>query len=176
LPAALNRSAATRRRTVSGVTTAEAVNVAETVLRQMRFSIEKADADAGVVTTAPLTAAQFFEFWRSDNVAPGSVLEANLHTLRRSVRMDFADADGHVCIRCAIRVQRLSLPENEVASVSQAYRMHSRSSPTMQRFELNPSQREAMSWIELGDDPMLAAEILRKITQRIEEPKEDETT
>ncbi len=162
--------------TVPGVTTAEAVDAAEIVLRQMRFSIEKADARAGIVTTAPLTGGQFFEFWRSDNVGLDATLEANLHTLRRSVQMDFDRVDDQVRIRCTIRVQRLSLPENEVASVSQAYRIYSRSTPTMQRLDLNPSQREAMSWIDLGDDPKLSAEILRKITQNIEQPEKDETT
>ena len=147
--------------TLSGVTACEAVNAAEAVLRQMRFSIDKADPDAGVVRTFPLTAGQFFEFWRSDNVDAPSALEANLQTLRRSVRVDLVQTDGQVRIHCAIRVQRLSLPENEVASVSQAYRIHSRSSPTTQRIDMHPSQREAVHWIELGDDPKLAAEILQ---------------
>ncbi len=161
--------------TLRGLTVAEAMEEATTVLRRLHFGIR--NADAGVVTTVPLTAAQFFEFWRSDNVGLDSTLEANLHTLRRSVRMDFAEtADGGVRIRCTIRVQRLSLPENEVASVSQAYRIYSRSTPTMQRLDLNPSQKEAVTWIEMGDDPALAAEILSKIARNIEQPKEDETT
>ncbi len=160
---------------LSGVTVAEAMEEATTVLRRMHFGIQ--NADAGVITTVPLTAAQFFEFWRSDNVGLDSTLEANLHTLRRSVRMDFAEtADGGVRIRCTIRVQRLSLPENEVASVSQAYRIYSQSTPTMQRLELNPSQKEAVTWIEMGDDPALAAEILGKVARNTEQPKEDETT
>ncbi len=162
--------------TITGVTTAQAVEATKTVLRQMRFNIEKADAQAGVVRTLPLTAGQFFEFWRSDNVDLGNALEANLHTLRRSVLVDFAQADGSLRVRCTIRVQRLSLPENEVASVSQAYRIHSQSTRTTQRMDLDPSQREGMSWIELGDDPKLAAEILRKIAQHIGRPEEDETT
>lgn len=161
--------------TVSGVTVAQAMEEAVTVLRGMHFGIQ--NADAGVITTVPLTAAQFFEFWRSDNVGLDSTLEANLHTLRRSVRMDFAETgDGGVRIRCTIRVQRLSLPENEVASVSQAYRIHSQSTPTMQRLALNPSQKEAVTWIEMGDDPALAAEILGKVARNTKQPKEDETT
>ena len=51
--------------TLSSVTACEAVSAAEAVLRQMHFSIDKADPDAGVVRTFPLTAGQFFEFWRS---------------------------------------------------------------------------------------------------------------
>jgi len=162
--------------TITGVTTSEAVEATRTVLRQMRFSIEKADAQAGVVRTFPLTGGQFFEFWRSDNVDLGNALEANLHTLRRSVLVDFARTDGSLRVRCTIRVQRLSLPENEVVSVSQAYRIHSQSTRTTQRMDLDPSQKEGMSWIELGNDPKLAAEILRKIAQHIGRPKEDKTT
>ncbi len=162
--------------TLSGVTACDAVNVAEAVLRQMHFSIDKADPDAGVVRTFPLTAGQFFEFWRSDNVDAASALEANLQTLRRSVQVDFLQTDGQVRIQCAIRVQRLSLPQNEVASVSQAYRIHSQSRPTTQHIDLHPSQREAMHWIELGDDPKLAAEILRRIARNIEQQRKDQTT
>lgn len=161
---------------ISGVTTAKAVEAAETVLRQMRFAIEKADAEAGVVRTLPLTGGQFFEFWRSDNATPAYSLEANLHTLRRSVLVKVAEADGILQVRCTIRVQRLSLPGNEVASVSQAYRIHSHSTRTTQRIDPDPAQKGDMSWIDLGDDPKLAAEILRKIAQNIGPPEEDETT
>lgn len=170
------REGNTQDLTMTGVTTSEAVEAAKVVLGRMRFTIEKADAKAGVVRTLPLTGAQFFEFWRSDNVDFGNVLEANLHTLRRSVLLDFTETDGRLHARCAIRVQRLSLPENEVAGVSQAYRIHSQSTRTTQRIDLDPTLREGMSWIELGDDPKLAAEILRKIAQHIGQPEEDEAT
>ena len=160
----------------SGLTTAKAVEAAETVLRQMRFAIEKVDAEAGVVRTLPLTGGQFFEFWRSDNADLAGSLEANLHTLRRSVLVDVAQADGVLQVRCTIRVQRLSLPGNEVASVSQAYRIHSHSTRTTQRIDPDPAQKGGMRWIDLGDDPKLAAEILRKIAQNIGRPEEDETT
>lgn len=162
--------------TVPGVTAAEAIDATESTLRQMQFNIEKADADAGLVRTLPLTAGQFFEFWRSDNIGSASVLEANLQTLRRSVQVEFLQTDGQVRIRCTTRVQRLSLPDLDVASVSEAYRLHSRSTATIQRIDVHPLQREAMHWIELGDDPKLAAEILRRIARSIEQSKRDRTT
>ncbi|NLZ06045.1 MAG: hypothetical protein GXY19_12810 [Phycisphaerae bacterium] len=161
---------------ISGVRTAEAVDAATKVLRQMRFAVEKADAQAGVVRTLPLTGGQFFEFWRSDNADLSSSLEANLQTLRRSVLVEVAQVNGMLQMRCTIRVQRLSLPGNEVASVSQAYRIHSHSTRTTQRIDPDPTQKGDMSWIDLGDDPKLAAEILRKIAQHIGRPEKDETT
>lgn len=161
---------------IADVTTDQAIEAAETTLRRMHFVVDKADAKAGVVRTLPLTGGQFFEFWRSDNVGAASTLEANLQTLRRSVRVDLFEADGQVHIQCTTRVQRLSLPENEVASVSQTYRIHSKSKSATQRIDLHPSQREAMQWIELGEDPGLAAEILRRIVRNIEQSKKDQTT
>ncbi|MDI9431014.1 MAG: hypothetical protein RBR19_12100 [Sedimentisphaerales bacterium] len=170
------RSEDTQAITIPNVTSDQAIDAIETTLRRMQFVVEKADAQAGVVRTLPLTGGQFFEFWRSDNVGAASTLEANLQTLRRSVRVDVFEADGQVHVQCITRVQRLSLPENEVASVSQAYRIHSHSRPTTQRIDLHPSQREAMHWIELGEDPKLAAEILRRIARNIEQSRKDQTT
>lgn len=46
----------------------QAMKAAEEVLDQMHFSIEKADAEQGLIRTRPLAGAQFFQFWRSDNV------------------------------------------------------------------------------------------------------------
>jgi len=74
---------------------------------------------------------------------------------------------GQVRLTCAVRVQRLSLPENEVASVSQAYRMYSKSTPTLQRLELGPAQKERLAWIDLGEDAALATRILKRIAQEI---------
>jgi hypothetical protein len=67
-----------------------------------------------------------------------------------------------------VRVERLSLPENAIASTSQGYRIHSQSSPLLQTFELTGRQQAGMAWIDLGDDPALAAEILRRIERKLE--------
>jgi len=145
----------------------DAMSAAETTLTRMHFDIEKADPIRGIIRTRPLTGAQFFELWRSDNVGPAHVAEASLHTIRRSVELRLQPSGNQVRIDCTVRVQRLSLPENEVASVSQAYRMYSRSTATLQRLELEPEQRENLAWIDLGDDPTLAARILKRIAQDI---------
>ena len=60
---------------------------AERVLTRMHFAIEKLDAEQGVVKTRPLRGAQFFEFWRSDNVSSYDCEEANLQSVRRTVEL-----------------------------------------------------------------------------------------
>lgn len=161
---------------ITAVSMADAMNVAEATLSRMQFVIEKADLNQGIIRTRPLTGAQFFEFWRSDNVGPTQALEANLQTLRRSVELHLTPYGGQIRMDCHVHVQRLSLPANEVASVSQAYRMYSKSTPTMQRLELEPEQREGLAWIDLGEDPSLAKRILKQVTERICSEGKDETT
>lgn len=161
---------------VADLSIAEAMDAAEEALSRMHFVIEKADPTAGVIRTKPLTGAQFFELWRSDNVGLAQTAEASLHTLRRWVELRFQPRDGQLQIDCTVRVQRLSLPATEVASVSQAYRMYSVSTPAIQRLELGPEQQEGLAWIDLGEDPALAERILERIIQRIPQPEEDETT
>lgn len=153
---------------LDGVSRAETLRAAEDTLSRMHFVIEKLDAEQGVIRTEPLRGAQFFEFWRSDNVGLYNAAEANLHTIRRAVELRVTEEQGRVSVGCSVRVQQLSLPENEAASISQAYLMHSASFAGVQRLELNPRQRQGMAWIDLGQDPDLGARILKAITKRLQ--------
>ena len=150
-----------------GISMTDATEAAEDVLAEMHFTIEKADIDSGVIRTRPLPGAQFFEFWRSDNVGGDNSLTANLHTIRRTVELNVSQLDGELCLGCDVRVQRLSIPEHEVSSSARAYQMFSRSKPSLQRLTLNPEQQKEMAWIDLDNDTLLAAEILKRIEARI---------
>ena len=163
-------SAPVRMLCQDGVTTADVIRATEDVLTRMHFAIEKLDIEQGIVRTRPLRGAQFFEFWRSDNASSYSSQEANLQSIRRSVELRVKPEDGGtsgLCIECDVSVQRLSLPENEIASTSEAYGIHSRSTPTLQRVEVTPQQRRAMTWIDLGKDRDLAARILERVEQKL---------
>jgi hypothetical protein len=153
---------------------AEAMSAARAVLGRMGFAIDKADPNAGLIRTEPLPAGQFFEFWRSDNVSFGEAVEANLHAIRRSVELHFRPSQGQVRINCTVSVQRLSLPGQAVSSVSQAYLIHSRSTPALQTFNLTPQQKATMAWIDLEDDGPLAQRILERIRRRITRQQEKE--
>jgi len=156
-----------------GMTRAEVVQAAGEVLTRMHFAIEKLDAEQGLVRTRPLRGAQFFEFWRSDNASVYDWAEANLQSVRRSVELRVRPEDANtpgLCVECTVSVQRLSLPPNEVAGTSEAYRIHSASMPTLQRIEVSPQQQRAMTWIDLGQDPDLAARILARVERRLKRP------
>jgi len=146
---------------------AETMEAAEDVLAKMHFTIQKADVQSGLIRTRPLPGAQFFEFWRSDNVGADNCLQANLHTIRRTVQLDISQQGEELCIGCDVQVQRLSLPERDVSSSARAYELFSRSSPLLQRLKLNPEQERGMAWVDLDTDKQLATEILRRIKERI---------
>lgn len=168
-----------------GVTTAEVIQSAQNVLTRMHFAIEKLDTEQGVIKTRPLRGAQVFEFWRRDNASTFDSEEANIQSVRRTVELRVSSktvdpkpeaggarslqppASSLLCLECTVSVQRLSVPENEIAGTSEAYRIHSRSTPTLQRIDLSPQQRRAMAWIDLGEDRDLAARILDRVAKRL---------
>lgn len=150
-----------------GLNKQQAMQIAEDVLGKMRFTIAKSDANLGVIKTRPLAGAQFFEFWRKDNVGSFNSAEANLHSIRRIAELDIRQQGTQLCIHCNVNTQRLHLPEQELRSRSRAYDMFSQSSPSRQRLILNPKQKQGMAWVDLGKDTRLATVILKRIENKI---------
>lgn len=151
----------------AGIDKQQAMQIAEDCLGKLHFSIAKSDANLGVIKTRPLTGAQFFEFWRKDNVGAFNFDEANLHSIRRIAELNITQQDAHLCISCNVNTQRLRLPEQEPRTRSRPYEMFSQSSSLKQRLQLNPKQKEGMAWVDLGNDPKLAAVILKQIENKI---------
>jgi hypothetical protein len=149
---------------VAGLDKPAVMQVAEDVLAEMHFAIEKSDANNGLIRTHPLSGAQFFEFWRSDNVGTFNSAEANLHSIRRIVEIRIGQKDKDVSVNCVVKVERLSLPEQEVSSSSRAYQMFSTSTSAMQKIRFSLQQQAGMAWVDLGQDKPLEAEILKRIS------------
>jgi hypothetical protein len=153
---------------VENINKLQVMETAEDVLAKMRFTIEKADAESGFIRTRPLAGAQFFEFWRSDNVGPENQLESNLHSIRRIAELNIRAQDDELFISCEVQVHRLSLPERQVSSSARAYGIFSQSTSSLQKLSLSPEQKAGFAWIDLGRDDLLAAEILKRIEQQID--------
>jgi hypothetical protein len=145
----------------------QAMQTAEDVLSRMHFTIDKADAEQGVIRTRPLPAAQSFEFWRTDNVGSFNSTEANLHSIRRTAELHISQEGGQLCINCDVKVQRLSMPERRVTTSGRAYEMFTSSIQSMQMLRLHPEQKEGMAWIDLGSDKQLATDILKQIEKQL---------
>ena len=152
---------------LADVQKAAAMQVAEGVLAKMHFTIEKADAEAGLIRTRPLSGAQFFEFWRTDSVGGFNSTEANLHSIRRTVELRFGKKEEGLCIDCDVKTERLNLPEQEVTSSARAYELFSKSRSSLQSMHLNPAQETGIAWVDLGKDRGLALEVLGRIQKQI---------
>jgi hypothetical protein len=127
----------------------------------------------GIIRTRPLPGAQFFEFWRSDNVGTENSVEANLHSLRRAAELSLTEQNAQLCIGCNVKVQRLSLPEFEVSSSSRAYEMFSKSTAKMQELILHHEQEREMEWLDMGQDTRLSTEILKRIEAKLKVKNEN---
>jgi len=147
--------------------TADAIKAAEEVLADMHFAIDKADVNQGYIKTRPLRGAQAFEFWRSDNIGSFNSAEANLHTVRRTVEINLSRDTGRLCINCNVQTERLNLPWRDVTSSGRIYQTFSQSTASLQRLRLSPEQKAGMTWVDLGKDQSLAAEILKRIQKQI---------
>lgn len=149
--------------------TAQVMEVAEGILGRMYFTVEKADLEHGYMRTKPLAGGQFFEIWRQDNRTAAAALRSNLHSVERVVELKFAQQNGETCVWCDVYLRRLSLPERRVHSTTGAYTLFSRGSPALLKLQLSPEQKEAMTWVELGQDKQLEAEILSRIDKLLSE-------
>ena len=83
------------------------------------------------------------------------------------MELNVSQEDDKVSIDCDARVYRLSFPEQQITSSGRAYKIFSKSTRSMQRLTVTPEQKQAMAWIDLGQDKQLASEILKRIEERM---------
>jgi len=146
---------------ISNIDKTESMQIAEDVLAKMHFTIDKADYENGIIKTRPLPGAQFFEFWRSDNVGASNALEANIHSIRRIVELHINQpATGGLSINCNVQVQRLNLP---------APRESDKRLPSQNLDKL--TRTAGAEWADLDKDTKLATKILKRIEKQIRNSK-----
>jgi hypothetical protein len=147
---------------LEGVAKADAMEAGEAALARMRFVIDKFDVERGLIKSRYLSAGQFLEFWRKDNVGAERAAEANLHSIQRQAVLHFTESGGKLRIQCQVNTRRLSLPEQEVHGMSRAAGMFTEGSRTLQQLKL---EEEDLTWMELGPDPRLEIKILESMTK-----------
>ena len=141
----------------------QAMAAAQTVLEKMQFEIEKYDTDVMYVRTQPLSGAQFFEFWRKDNVSAYDNAQANLHSIRRTAELTFTPNGTTTCVECQVYVQRLSIPESPLISTSQMGGVHTKSHTRFQTLKVDAERMAMSEWVDEDPDHALEQRILNKI-------------
>jgi hypothetical protein len=139
--------------------------VAEDVLTEMRFTIEKFDIQQGYIKTRPLAGKQLFEFWRSDNVGTYNSAEANLHSIIRQVEMKFHTKGQTTCALAFTNVKRLSLTEERLEGMERMAGIFTGGDADLQK--LNIKNLENADWINLGPDHLLEKRIHQLIKTKM---------
>ncbi|MBN1457497.1 MAG: hypothetical protein JW912_06575 [Sedimentisphaerales bacterium] len=142
------------------------MEIAEDALVRMYFVIEKYDVNAGFIKTKPLRGAQFFEFWRKDNTSFKKGAESNIHSIQRIVQMTVDQGEQGLCMKCNVKVQRLSIPEEEFLVMSRVQETFSEKSSSIQSLRVPEKKQSQMTWIDIGDDPVLETKILDTIERK----------
>ncbi len=117
-------------------------DAATEVLGKYRFTIDRADRRAGVITTFPMTGRHWFEFWRKDAATPRDVTEGTLQTIYRRVTVNIRrkEAGGkEYLVAVQVHTTRSDLPNPQVTSTSEAYNLF-----------LNPDMPRSASLTGLG--------------------------
>ena len=94
------------------------------VLREYRFTVDRADKREGIITTFPLVSRHWFEFWRSDTTTARDTLEASLQTIyrRATVRIRPVAPDSpYYSASVRISVSRSDRLNPQVTCTSEAY-------------------------------------------------------
>lgn len=146
--------------------TETAMGAAQKVITGMFFQIEKFDLDQGYIRTWPLSGAQFFELWRQDNASASSFAEANLHSLRRMVEIEFTRDGSQICMNCRVYVQRLSVPEQPIQGKTRLSGIYTQSDRSHQSLQLDSSEM-LVEWIDLGRDAELEQRIMNKTAKAV---------
>lgn len=82
------------------------------------FRVERLDSRAGVVTSQPMTTAQWFEPWRHDNTTAGDIARSSIGTYRRIVRFDISHSpDGRYIITPKVLIERQTVVGRRLGGV-----------------------------------------------------------
>ena len=145
----------------------QAFSAAQHIIEDMYFVIDKADEEQGFISTRPLGAAQFFEFWRSDTVGSYNFAESNMQSITRIAEITITPNGHNVCIDCTVKVRRLSLPQRQANFATEVPCLFTKSDESLQRLRLNKDQKKDTRWVDMGPDARLQARILDRINKRL---------
>lgn len=138
------------------------------VARDRMFTIDRRDFRGGVLTTEPLTSAQFFEPWRRDAITSEAVAESSLATIRRTLRFEFtAHDDGTFSVEPHVLVERYSAAERRLTSAMMYRSAFRKTTATGTRETDRGVQLPARYWYRIGNDPALEADLAAAIRRRI---------
>ena len=140
---------------------AEAMKIAEDVLSRLHFTVAKADAESGIITTKPLAGGQFFEFWRKDTSGRVQSLESSIHTIRRRGTVSISPKGEGSQVFVKVVKERKCAPGTSPDTLGETFNIFdTEDTDLMRQNQLDPTDYE---WVDMGRDDLLEQDILERI-------------
>ncbi|HEV2296842.1 MAG TPA: hypothetical protein VGR35_23580 [Tepidisphaeraceae bacterium] len=159
---------ATRENRVTASSFERLWNACADVARDRLFTIDRRDYRRGVLTTEPLTSAQFFEPWRRDAITADAVAESSLATIRRTIRFEFTRHDGGTfSVVPHVQVERYSAAERRITSATLYRSAFRKTTATGTRESDRGVAMPARYWYPIGNDPALEKDLADAVRQRL---------
>lgn len=139
----------------------------EATLRSYLFQVDRTDARAGVITSMPMTASQWFEPWRKDNVTSGGVARASVGTFRRTVRFDIRRTpEGKYSVEPKVVVERQTVVGRRLGGVlgSQTFKPLDQGALTS---DIDAGPPPTTYWYAIARDYELEAELADTIVKKM---------
>ena len=139
-------------------------------LRAQRFTPDRVDLRAGLISTLPETSQHFFEFWRHDVASSYDFWEASLNPIRRWVEVRFTPwpPAAETEVEVVVHKERLSSPDRQFNRTEAAFLVFAEGMPSTT--EAGRRSGPAEQWVELGRDPALEQRLVRALLDRLAEP------
>ena len=132
------------------------------------FEIDREDYRGGVLTTAPLISAQFFEPWRRDAITSDAIAESSLSSTRRTIRFHFTrHADGTFSVAPRVEVERYSATERRLTSAMLYRSAFKKVTSTGTRETDRGVYLPSRYWYDVGNDPALDRNLAEAIQRRL---------
>jgi hypothetical protein len=134
-------------------------------LKNRGFTLNRVDHRSGQILTDPLTSRQWFEFWCQDVVTSEDILEASLHTLRRTIYLEIQPLEkGRFSLNCKAKVEKMSIERGIVGGQVRTQVFGAAGRMPLLTGPESPNEPQPR-WIPLGRDFALEIDILQSIQQ-----------
>ena len=139
------------------------------VLRDYRFRIDRQDRRVGIITTRPMMARHWFEFWRGDAVSNYDVLEGSLQTVMRRAEVHIIPRPDHPDQYEPVVTVEVTRPDRQGLEIIAASEAYGRFFDTRERGETEYSRYRRQKQLKrdfdhtlLHDGPAAAEEAARE--------------
>lgn len=148
-------------------------NACEAVAKDRFFDIERTDYRSGILTTAPLVSAQWFEPWRRDTKGFYQTEESSIATIRRSIRFEFTRLpEGGWEVTPKVIVEREALAEQRITDLTRFRTIYT---PQVQNRHTARGSAESdlgitlpeRYWFPLRRDPLYEQSIAQAVQKRL---------